>query len=46
MVLSRVPGEYEGDTYYPSWDEEEWTLVAETEYERFSVEVWERTGQS
>jgi len=43
MFLSRVPGDYEGDTYYPSWEEEEWTLVDETEQEQFSVEEWERT---
>lgn len=43
MFLSRVPGEYEGDTYYPSWDEADWTLVDETAYEGFTVDEWERT---
>ncbi|WP_123535178.1 dihydrofolate reductase [Halosimplex salinum] len=42
MVLSRVPGEYEGDSYYPDWDEDEWTLMGTEEYEHFTVEFWER----
>ncbi|AUV81576.1 dihydrofolate reductase [Salinigranum rubrum] len=42
MFLSRVHGEYEGDSYYPQFDESEWTLVSETEYERFTLEEWRR----
>ncbi len=42
MVLSRVHGSYEGDTYYPEWDEGEWELVGETEYNRFTLEEWLR----
>ena len=42
MVLSRVPGRYEGDAYYPEWDESAWTLVEETEYDRFTLQEWER----
>ena len=42
MVLSRVPGDYEGDTYYPDWDEAEWERVDETRYEGFTVEEWAR----
>lgn len=44
MVLSRVHGTYEGDTYYPDWDESKWRLVSETEYDRFTLEEWERAG--
>ncbi len=43
MFLSRVHGEYEGDSYYPRFDESEWTLVSETEYDRFTLEEWLRT---
>jgi len=43
MVLSRVPGEYEGDAFYPEFDAEEWDLVAETPYEGFTLEEWVRT---
>ncbi|WP_332898001.1 dihydrofolate reductase [Haladaptatus sp. CMSO5] len=42
MVLSRVPGEYEGDAYYPEWDEDEWTLESETTYDDFTLQEWVR----
>ena len=42
MVLSRVPGEYEGDSTYPEWDREEWELTDSTEYDRFTLEEWRR----
>jgi len=42
MVLSHVHGEYEGDAYYPAWDEREWTVTAETEYDRFTLRIHER----
>ncbi len=42
MVLSRVPGEYEGDSFYPEWEASEWTLVSETSYSAFTLEKWER----
>lgn len=42
MVLSRVPGEYDGDSYFPEWDERDWELVGTTEYEGFTVEEWVR----
>jgi dihydrofolate reductase len=45
MVLSRVPGEYEGDSYYPAFDEREWRLVSEREYEGFTLEEWTRAGE-
>ena len=38
MVLTRVPGEYEGDARYPEWDDEDWTLASRTEYDDFAVE--------
>jgi len=43
MFLSRVPGAYEGDTYYPDWDPDEWTLVDETDYDDFTLEEWVRS---
>ncbi|MFB6160312.1 MAG: dihydrofolate reductase [Haloferacaceae archaeon] len=42
MVLSRVPGEYEGDAYYPVWDESEWELVSRTPRDGFTLEEWVR----
>jgi len=43
MVLSRVPGEYDGDAVYPAWDDEVWTLESTSEYDRFRLEEWVRT---
>ncbi len=42
IVLSRVPGEYEGDTYFPELDREEWTRVDGVKYDRFTLEEWVR----
>jgi len=42
MVLTRVPGEYEGDSYYPDWDEADWELAETEAYENFTVEIWKR----
>jgi dihydrofolate reductase len=43
MVLSRIPGEYDGDAYFPDWDTDDWTMVDRTRYEDFTVEEWIRT---
>ncbi|TQQ79439.1 dihydrofolate reductase [Halonotius roseus] len=42
MVLSRVAGEYEGDAFYPAWDDADWRLESTTEYDRFRLEEWVR----
>jgi len=42
MVLSRIPGEYEGDAYFPEWDPEEWDRVETVDYEEFTLEEWVR----
>lgn len=44
MMLSRVPGEYEGDVHYPRWSEDEWVLVNETLFEQFTLEEWNRSA--
>ena len=49
MILSRVPGEYDGDATYPEWDRAEWDLEREIPYSSFTVEEWVRspaTGES
>ena len=45
MVLSRVHGTYDGDTYYPEWDPDAWELVETTDYERFRLEEWVRVSE-
>jgi dihydrofolate reductase len=42
MVLSRVPGEYDGDAYFPEWEASEWTVVDRTSYDDFTLEEWVR----
>ncbi len=42
MVLSRIPGEYQGDTYFPDWDPDDWTLVNAVEHDEFRLEEWAR----
>lgn len=42
MALSRVPGEYEGDSFYPEWNPDEWELVAETPFDGFTLQEWRR----
>jgi dihydrofolate reductase len=46
MVLSHVPGEYEGDATYPEWDEAAWTVVREESHDGFTVREWVREAQS
>lgn len=38
MVLSRIPGEYDGDTYFPDWGTDDWTAVDHTPYDDFTLE--------
>ena len=42
MILSRIPGEYEGDAYFPEWNTDDWNLVDRTEYEDFALGEWAR----
>ena len=42
MVLSRIPGEYGGDAYFPEWNRDEWRLIDSTDYESFTLEEWVR----
>jgi dihydrofolate reductase len=49
MVLTRIDGAFEGDTFFPAWDEGEWRLVGTEFHPRdeqnaydFTVETYER----
>ena len=42
MFLSHVDGAYDGDTYYPEWDEAEWEVATKTTYDRFTLCEWVR----
>lgn len=43
MVLSRIPGKYEGDAYFPEWNRADWERVDSKEYDEFTLEEWCRT---
>lgn len=42
MILSRIPGEYEGDVHFPEWNEDDWKLENWVEYDDFTLEEWSR----
>jgi len=42
VVLGRIPGEYDGDAYFPEWDANELTVVNRTPYDDFTLEEWVR----
>lgn len=44
MALSHIEGVYEGDTFYPAWDAGEWSVAAETAFDRFTLREWVRNG--
>lgn len=46
MVLSHVAGSYEGDTFYPAWDPDEWTVADETAFDRFTLREWVRRADA
>jgi len=46
MVLIQIPGEYDGDTYFPEWDANEWTVVDRAPYDDVTFEDWGKNGGS
>jgi len=42
LVLSHVRGEYEGDSRFPAFDEDDWTVVSEEPHDRFVLREWVR----
>lgn len=42
LLISRIPGTYEGDTWFPEIDPDEWSLAATEAYPGFTLEEWHR----
>ncbi|MFB6121461.1 MAG: dihydrofolate reductase [Halobacteriaceae archaeon] len=42
MVLTELDDAYEGDTHFPTWDEDAWTAVARDERDGFAFVTYER----
>jgi dihydrofolate reductase len=44
MVITEIPGEYEGDTFFPEYDETEWEEVERTTDGELAFVTYERTN--
>lgn len=42
MVLSRIPGSYQGDVTFPEWDTDDWRRTETVDYGEFVLENWVR----
>lgn len=42
IILSKVRGDYEGDTFFPAVEWDEWELKSTLEHDRFTVLTWEK----
>lgn len=42
MVLSHIPGEYDGNTYFPEFDKKNWSVEEHESYEDFDVKRYKR----
>lgn len=42
MVISHIPGEYDGSVYYPKFEESNWDISKKILYENFTVIYYER----
>jgi dihydrofolate reductase len=46
MYLSYIKGHYEGDTYFPSFAEDEWAVERRDDHRRFEFVVYRRTKKA
>lgn len=44
MYLSTIKGEFEGSTFFPSFDETQWIVTEHEDHERFEFYVYERSA--
>lgn len=42
LLISRIPGDFEGDTYFPEIDMQKFRLAQTIQYETFTLEKYER----
>lgn len=42
LLISRIPGKHEGETYFPNFDECGYKLVAQKPFETFTLETYKR----
>ncbi|SVB95252.1 uncharacterized protein METZ01_LOCUS248106 [marine metagenome] len=46
MYLSYVKGDYEGDTFFPEFDESEWEVVKEEDFPEYTYRVYRRISRA
>ena len=42
LLISRIPGKHEGETYFPNFDEYGYKLVVQKPFETFTLETYKR----
>ena len=42
FFLSRIPGDYTGETYFPDFSEYNYRLVEEKPFETFTLEIYQK----
>ncbi len=42
MILTEIPDEYEGDTFFPEWDTAEWQEASREAFDDFDIVVYKR----
>lgn len=42
LLISRIPGKHEGETYFPNFDEYGYKLVSQKPFETFTLETYKR----
>lgn len=42
LRLSRIPGVYDCDTFFPKWDRSEWELICDQAEDGFRLQSWKR----
>lgn len=42
LILTEISRTVDGDTYFPSWDREDWTVVSREEHEEFDIVTYRR----
>ncbi|MFU0252098.1 dihydrofolate reductase [Spiroplasma sp. Moj] len=46
LIISYIKGKYQGDTYFPSFDLNQFTLIKSNEYQQFVIKYYKRKEQS
>ncbi len=46
LIISYIKGKYQGDTYFPSFNLNQFTLIKSNEYQHFVIKYYKRKEQS